>query len=84
MPPCWLSCFQVFEFSIKERSYTPWSRKLQQLGLHKDWLERDTPITHIAFRPRHPSHVLLHDTYMFCILDMSLVSGWWVGLSVAF
>ncbi|XP_039186789.1 U3 small nucleolar RNA-associated protein 4 homolog [Crotalus tigris] len=63
---------QVFEFSIKERGYTPWSRKLQQLGLHKDWLERDTPITHIAFRPGHSSHVLLHDTYMFCILDTSL------------
>ncbi|ETE68165.1 Cirhin, partial [Ophiophagus hannah] len=63
---------QLFEFSIKERGYTPWSRKLQQLGLHKDWLERDTPITHITFRPRHSSHVLLHDTYMFCILDMAL------------
>ncbi|XP_070617832.1 LOW QUALITY PROTEIN: U3 small nucleolar RNA-associated protein 4 homolog [Erythrolamprus reginae] len=63
---------QVFEFSIPERGYTPWSRKLQQLGLHRDWLERDTPITHIAFRPGDPSHVLLHDTYMFCILDMSL------------
>uniref|UniRef100_A0A8C5WRM0 UTP4 small subunit processome component n=1 Tax=Laticauda laticaudata TaxID=8630 RepID=A0A8C5WRM0_LATLA len=63
---------QLFEFSIQEGGYTPWSRKLQQLGLHKDWLERDTPITHITFRPRHSSHVLLHDTYMFCILDMSL------------
>ncbi|KAM6430021.1 U3 small nucleolar RNA-associated protein 4 homolog isoform 2-T2 [Liasis olivaceus] len=63
---------QVFEFSIRDKGYTPWSRKLQQLGLHKDWLERDTPITHIAFRPRHPSHILLHDTYMFCILDTSL------------
>ncbi|XP_063168846.1 U3 small nucleolar RNA-associated protein 4 homolog isoform X2 [Candoia aspera] len=63
---------QVFEFSIKDKGYTPWSRELQQLGLHKDWLERDTPITHIAFRPRHSSHVLLHDTYMFCILDTLL------------
>uniref|UniRef100_A0A8D0GKV0 UTP4 small subunit processome component n=1 Tax=Sphenodon punctatus TaxID=8508 RepID=A0A8D0GKV0_SPHPU len=63
---------QVFEFSIAEREYTPWSRKVQQHGLHKDWLERDTPITHITFNPKQPSHILLHDTYMFCILDKAL------------
>ncbi|XP_053126642.1 U3 small nucleolar RNA-associated protein 4 homolog [Hemicordylus capensis] len=63
---------QVFEFSIPEKEYTPWSRQVQQQGLHKDWLERDTPITHIAFNPQQASHILLHDTYMFCILDKSL------------
>ncbi|XP_061450697.1 U3 small nucleolar RNA-associated protein 4 homolog [Rhineura floridana] len=63
---------QVFEFSIVNKEYTPWSRKLQQFGLPKDWLERDTPITNIAFNPRQGSHILLHDTYMFCILDTSL------------
>ncbi|XP_042336585.1 U3 small nucleolar RNA-associated protein 4 homolog isoform X2 [Sceloporus undulatus] len=63
---------QLFEFSIADQEYTPWSRKVQQVGLHRDWLERDTPITHIAFSPRHASHILLHDTYMFCILDKAL------------
>lgn len=47
---------------------------VQQHGLPKDWLERDTPIAHIAFNPRQPTQLLLHDTYMLCILDKSLVS----------
>ncbi|XP_038223847.1 U3 small nucleolar RNA-associated protein 4 homolog isoform X1 [Dermochelys coriacea] len=63
---------QVFEFSIPDREYTTWSRKVQQHGLHKGWLERDTPITHITFNPKQPAHILLHDTHMFCILDKSL------------
>ncbi|XP_067392855.1 U3 small nucleolar RNA-associated protein 4 homolog [Emydura macquarii macquarii] len=63
---------QVFEFSIPSREYTTWSRKVQQHGLHKGWLERDTPITHITFNPKQPAHILLHDTHMFCILDKSL------------
>nr|XP_025040002.1 U3 small nucleolar RNA-associated protein 4 homolog [Pelodiscus sinensis] len=63
---------QVFEFSIPDREYTAWSRKVQQYGLHRGWLERDTPITHITFNPRQPAHILLHDTHMFCILDKSL------------
>ncbi|KAH0619730.1 hypothetical protein JD844_000674 [Phrynosoma platyrhinos] len=63
---------KLFEFSIADQEYTPWSRKVQQVGLHRDWLERDTPITHIAFNPRQASHILLHDTYMFCIVDKSL------------
>ncbi|XP_066493111.1 U3 small nucleolar RNA-associated protein 4 homolog isoform X2 [Tiliqua scincoides] len=67
-----LQSAKVFEFSIVDKEYTPWSRKVQQHGLHKDWLERDTPITHIAFNPKQASHILLHDTYMFCILDKSL------------
>ncbi|XP_019391618.1 PREDICTED: U3 small nucleolar RNA-associated protein 4 homolog [Crocodylus porosus] len=63
---------QLFEFSIPEREYTAWSRGVQQHGLHKDWLERDTPIAHIAFNPRQPTQLLLHDTHMLCILDKSL------------
>ncbi|XP_054856192.1 U3 small nucleolar RNA-associated protein 4 homolog [Eublepharis macularius] len=63
---------QVFEFSILDKAYTPWSRKVQQQGLHRDWLERDTPVTHIAFNPKESSHILLHDTHMFCLLDKSL------------
>lgn len=46
---------------------------VQQRGLHKAWLERDAPITHITFNPKKPSHILLHDLYMFCVLDKSLV-----------
>ncbi|XP_048371692.1 U3 small nucleolar RNA-associated protein 4 homolog [Sphaerodactylus townsendi] len=63
---------QVFEFSIPEKAYTPWSRKVQQQGLHRDWLERDTPITHIAFHPQRADQILLHDTHMFCLLDKAL------------
>ncbi|NXC21014.1 UTP4 protein, partial [Corythaeola cristata] len=63
---------QLFEFSIPEKQYTAWSRMVQNLGLHRVWLERDSPITHITFNPKKPSHILLHDLYMFCILDKSL------------
>ncbi|KAM4572937.1 U3 small nucleolar RNA-associated protein 4 homolog [Odontesthes bonariensis] len=63
---------QIFEFSLKQKEYTAWSRTLQQQGLHKLWLQRDTPVTHIAFNPQNPAHVLLHDTFMFCIIDQSL------------
>ncbi|KAM9509198.1 U3 small nucleolar RNA-associated protein 4 homolog [Guaruba guarouba] len=63
---------QLFEFSIPEKQYTDWSRMVQKSGLHKVWLERDSPITHITFNPKNPSHILLHDTYMFCIIDKSL------------
>lgn len=63
---------QVFEFSIPEKQYTEWSRSLQKQGFHQLWLQRDTPITHISFHPKRPMHILLHDAYMFCIIDKSL------------
>ncbi|KAM7100670.1 LOW QUALITY PROTEIN: U3 small nucleolar RNA-associated protein 4 homolog [Ciconia maguari] len=63
---------QLFEFSIPQKQYTAWSRMVQNCGLHKVWLERDSPITHITFNPKNPSHILLHDIYMFCVLDKSL------------
>ncbi|NWZ55840.1 U3 small nucleolar RNA-associated protein 4 homolog [Haliaeetus albicilla] len=63
---------QLFEFSIPEKQYTAWSRMVQNCGLHRVWLERDSPITHITFNPKNPSHILLHDIYMFCVLDKSL------------
>ncbi|XP_072242835.1 U3 small nucleolar RNA-associated protein 4 homolog [Leuresthes tenuis] len=63
---------QIFEFSLKQKQYTDWSRKLQKQGLHSLWLQRDTPVTHIAFNPKNPAHVLLHDAFMFCIIDQSL------------
>uniref|UniRef100_A0A4X2LRD9 UTP4 small subunit processome component n=1 Tax=Vombatus ursinus TaxID=29139 RepID=A0A4X2LRD9_VOMUR len=63
---------QIFEFSIPQKQYTDWSRKVQKHGLHYLWLERDTPITHITFHPKRPTHILLHDTYMFCIIDKSM------------
>lgn len=63
---------QIFEFSIQENQYTAWSRQLQQHGLHKDWIERDTPITHLNFNPAKPNQILLHDTYMLCIIDKTL------------
>ena len=65
---------QLFEFSIPEKQYTAWSRSVQNSGLHRLWLERDSPITHIAFNPKNTSQILLHDVYMLCVLDKSLVS----------
>ncbi|XP_066570077.1 U3 small nucleolar RNA-associated protein 4 homolog isoform X1 [Amia ocellicauda] len=62
---------QMFEYSIVEKQYTDWSRKLQKEGLHRLWIERDTPITHVTFNPRNPSQFILHDMYMFCIIDQS-------------
>ncbi|XP_036391319.1 U3 small nucleolar RNA-associated protein 4 homolog [Megalops cyprinoides] len=63
---------QIFEFSIEEKRYTDWSRKLQKEGLHRLWLERDTPVTNAAFNPRNPEQFLLHDAFMFCVVDQSL------------
>ncbi|KAM9377059.1 U3 small nucleolar RNA-associated protein 4 homolog isoform 1-T3 [Pholidichthys leucotaenia] len=62
---------QIMEFSLVQKEYTDWSRQLQTHGLHYLWLERDTPITHIDFNPRNPAHVLVHDTFMLCIIDQS-------------
>uniref|UniRef100_A0A2K6GM03 UTP4 small subunit processome component n=1 Tax=Propithecus coquereli TaxID=379532 RepID=A0A2K6GM03_PROCO len=63
---------QVFEYSIPDKQYTEWSRAVQKQGFHYLWLQRDTPITHISFHPKRPMHILLHDAYMFCIIDKSL------------
>lgn len=63
---------QIFEYSLMQKEYTEWSRKLQKQGLHSLWLQRDTPVTHITFNPRNPAHIFLHDTFMFCIIDQSL------------
>ncbi|KAF5919556.1 hypothetical protein HPG69_000155 [Diceros bicornis minor] len=63
---------QVFEYSIPGKQYTEWSRTIQKQGFHHLWLQRDTPITHISFHPKKPMHILLHDAYMFCIIDKSL------------
>ncbi|KAM3609691.1 uncharacterized protein V6R79_018644 [Siganus canaliculatus] len=63
---------QIFEYSLAQKEYTEWSRKVLKQGLHPLWLERDTPITHITFSPKNPAHILLHDTFMFCIIDQSL------------
>ncbi|XP_066541220.1 U3 small nucleolar RNA-associated protein 4 homolog [Hoplias malabaricus] len=63
---------QIFEFSIEEKQYTDWSRMLQKDGLHVKWLERETPVTNVTFNPKNPAHVILHDAYMFCIIDQTL------------
>ncbi|XP_068579098.1 U3 small nucleolar RNA-associated protein 4 homolog [Cebidichthys violaceus] len=63
---------QIFEYSLVQKEYTEWSRRLQKQGLHPLWLERDTPVTHVAFNPTNPAHVILHDVFMFCIVDQSL------------
>ncbi|KAM6936869.1 U3 small nucleolar RNA-associated protein 4 homolog [Xenentodon cancila] len=63
---------QIYEYSLKQKEYTEWSRKLQKQGLHSQWLQRDTPITHVTFNPKNPSHIILHDMFMFCIIDQSL------------
>lgn len=63
---------QVFEFSLVQKEYTDWSRKLLKQGLHPLWFERDTPITHISFNPINPTHIIMHDVYMLCVIDQSL------------
>ncbi|XP_037110960.1 U3 small nucleolar RNA-associated protein 4 homolog [Syngnathus acus] len=63
---------QIFEFSLVQKEYTDWSRKLQNHGLHPLWLQRDTPITHVSFNPKNSAHILLRDAFMFCIIDKSL------------
>ncbi|KAM9754844.1 LOW QUALITY PROTEIN: U3 small nucleolar RNA-associated protein 4 homolog [Menidia menidia] len=63
---------QVLEFCLERREYSPWARRLQGAGLHPLWLQRDTPITHAAFSPAHPAHVLLHDAFMLCLIDQTL------------
>lgn len=68
-----LFVLQIFEYSLLHKEYTEWSRKLQKQGLHPLWLERDTPVTHISFSPKNPAHIFLHDMFMFCIVDQSLV-----------
>uniref|UniRef100_A0A4W4G369 Anaphase-promoting complex subunit 4 WD40 domain-containing protein n=1 Tax=Electrophorus electricus TaxID=8005 RepID=A0A4W4G369_ELEEL len=63
---------QIFEFSLEQKQYTDWSRLVHRKGLHPQWLERDTPVTNVTFSPRNPAHVILHDMYMFCIIDQTL------------
>ncbi|XP_063293626.1 U3 small nucleolar RNA-associated protein 4 homolog [Pelobates fuscus] len=63
---------QVLEFSISLKEYTDWSRRLLRHGLHRDWLERDTPITGVSFNPSMPEHILMHDTFMLCVVDKTL------------
>ncbi|XP_070763785.1 U3 small nucleolar RNA-associated protein 4 homolog isoform X2 [Enoplosus armatus] len=65
---------QILEYSLAQKEYTEWSRKLQKQGLHTLWLERDTPVTHVTFNPENPAHILLHDAFMFCIIDQSLMT----------
>uniref|UniRef100_UPI0037E87EF1 U3 small nucleolar RNA-associated protein 4 homolog n=1 Tax=Semicossyphus pulcher TaxID=241346 RepID=UPI0037E87EF1 len=63
---------QIFEYSLVQKEYTEWSRKLLKQGLHSLWLERDTFVTNVTFNPTNPAHIILHDTFMFCIIDQSL------------
>uniref|UniRef100_A0A8C1ZJH7 UTP4 small subunit processome component n=1 Tax=Cyprinus carpio TaxID=7962 RepID=A0A8C1ZJH7_CYPCA len=63
---------QMCEYSIEQKQYTDWSRTVQRKGLHRFWMERDTPCLNVMFNPQNPSHVILHDTYMLCIIDQSL------------
>lgn len=64
---------QIFEYSLLHKEYTEWSRRLQKTGVHPLWLARDTPITHVGFSRQNPAHVLMHDAFMFCIIDQTLV-----------
>ncbi|XP_041417112.1 U3 small nucleolar RNA-associated protein 4 homolog isoform X4 [Xenopus laevis] len=63
---------RLMEFNIAQRQYTEWGRRVLKNGLHRDWLERDTPILDICFNPSRPEDILMHDNYMFCVLDKSL------------
>ena len=64
---------QIFEYSLVQKEYTEWSRSLQKKGLHRSWLYRAAPVTHVSFSARNPDYIILHDMNMFCIIDKSLV-----------
>lgn len=64
---------QLFEYSIEHKQYTDWSRMVQRNGLHRVWLERDTPVTNVTFNRKNPAHIVLQDMYMICIIDQTLV-----------
>lgn len=68
-----LRALQIFEYSLVQKEYTQWSRALLRHGLHHLWLERDTPITHISFSGKNAAHVFLHDVFMLCVIDQTLV-----------
>lgn len=68
-----LCSIQMFEYSIEHKQYTDWSRSVQRNGLHPIWLDRDTPVTNVMFNPKSSSQVILHDMYMLCVIDKSLV-----------
>lgn len=63
---------QIFEYSLLHKEYTEWSRRLQKTGVHPLWLARDTPVTHVGFSRKNPAHILMHDAFMFCIIDQTL------------
>ncbi|XP_047008751.2 U3 small nucleolar RNA-associated protein 4 homolog [Ictalurus punctatus] len=63
---------QLFEYSIEHKQYTDWSRMVQRNGLHRVWLERDTPVTNVTFNRKNPAHIVLQDMYMICIIDQTL------------
>ncbi|XP_018412829.1 PREDICTED: U3 small nucleolar RNA-associated protein 4 homolog [Nanorana parkeri] len=63
---------QVLEFNIAQNQYTDWGNEVLKHGLHREWLERDTPIIGITFNPSRSKHILMHDNYMFCVIDKSL------------
>lgn len=74
LPPCPAGpcVLQVFEFSLLQKEYTQWSRALLKHGLHRLWLQRDTPITHISFSRSSAAQLLLHDAFMLCVIDQTL------------
>lgn len=66
---------QIFEYSLVQKEYTAWSRALLRHGLHRRWLERDTPVTHVGFGGNNAAHIVLHDVFMLCVIDQTLVGG---------
>ncbi|XP_032830639.2 U3 small nucleolar RNA-associated protein 4 homolog [Petromyzon marinus] len=60
---------QVFEFGVREKQYTEWSRRQRNAGLPANWQRRDTPVTHIAFHPGRAELLLLHDAYRLVVIS---------------
>ena len=64
--------FQIFEFDIRKREYTDWSRQYSH-HFPKSWSKRYHKITNIAFNPRSDKQLLLEEESAFIIIDKSEV-----------
>ncbi|XP_041375893.1 U3 small nucleolar RNA-associated protein 4 homolog [Gigantopelta aegis] len=61
---------QVFEFDVKKREFTAWSRQYSH-HFPRAWSKRYHKITNIAFNPRSDQQLLMEEELTFIIIDKS-------------
>lgn len=59
---------KIVEYSLHRKEFTAFSRKLDR-SLPKQWQSRFNPVTNIAFDPREPKLIFLHDDSTICVID---------------